>query len=235
MKTTIFAKCLAVVLAAGLSSFAGTAEAAIVSLDAPFDLGGNYESKFLNFDGTSLTASDTRGANSVFMQNIYGNLMFNNGINASNYAFDPGNSTFLTFDQGDVVSATSTGFTSAYGSTQPSSLAPHYYVVGFYDNQLVTSFPGPPNNNPDNTFIANSNLAWLEVLNLGGTMRVAAAGVNTVAGGSIAVGEYVAPSTSSVPEIDPSTGGSALSLVAGVLAMIEQRRRRRGLATGLTA
>ena len=29
-----------------------------------------------------------------------------------------------------------------------------------------------------------------------------------------------------VPEIDPVTGGSALSLVAGVLAMIEQRRRR---------
>ena len=28
------------------------------------------------------------------------------------------------------------------------------------------------------------------------------------------------------PEIDPATGGSALSLVAGVLAMIEQRRRR---------
>ena len=30
----------------------------------------------------------------------------------------------------------------------------------------------------------------------------------------------------SAPEIDPATGGSALSLVAGVLAMIEQRRRR---------
>jgi hypothetical protein len=29
-----------------------------------------------------------------------------------------------------------------------------------------------------------------------------------------------------VPEIDPATGGSALSIVAGVLAMIEQRRRR---------
>ena len=29
-----------------------------------------------------------------------------------------------------------------------------------------------------------------------------------------------------VPEIDPATGGSALSLVAGVLAIIEQRRRR---------
>jgi hypothetical protein len=34
---------------------------------------------------------------------------------------------------------------------------------------------------------------------------------------------------SAVPEIDPATGGSALSLVAGVLAMIEQRRRRRRL------
>ncbi|MCY3014403.1 MAG: hypothetical protein NT171_06820 [Planctomycetota bacterium] len=31
---------------------------------------------------------------------------------------------------------------------------------------------------------------------------------------------------SGVPEIDPATGGSALSLVAGVLAIIEQRRRR---------
>jgi len=40
---------------------------------------------------------------------------------------------------------------------------------------------------------------------------------------------------SSVPEIDPATGGSALSLVAGVLAMIEQRRRRRGTSIALTA
>ena len=31
---------------------------------------------------------------------------------------------------------------------------------------------------------------------------------------------------SGVPEIDPATGSSALSLVAGVLAVIEQRRRR---------
>jgi formylglycine-generating enzyme required for sulfatase activity len=34
------------------------------------------------------------------------------------------------------------------------------------------------------------------------------------------------PVASGVPEIDPATGGSALSLVAGVLALIEQRRRR---------
>jgi hypothetical protein len=33
-------------------------------------------------------------------------------------------------------------------------------------------------------------------------------------------------SSSAVPEIDPATGGSALSLITGVLAMIEQRHRR---------
>ena len=43
-----------------------------------------------------------------------------------------------------------------------------------------------------------------------------------------------AASPTSVPEIDPATGGSALSLVGGALAMIEQRRRRRGKAIALT-
>jgi len=35
--------------------------------------------------------------------------------------------------------------------------------------------------------------------------------------------------SSAVPEIDPAAGSSALSLVAGMLAMIEQRRRRAAL------
>jgi len=38
--------------------------------------------------------------------------------------------------------------------------------------------------------------------------------------------EWVLGTASAVPEIDPATGGSALSIVAGVLAMLEQRRRR---------
>ena len=46
--------------------------------------------------------------------------------------------------------------------------------------------------------------------------------------------DLTVPTPSSVPEIDPATGGSALSLVAGVLAMIEQRRRR-GWAIAMTA
>ena len=41
--------------------------------------------------------------------------------------------------------------------------------------------------------------------------------------GVLTIGTATPPA---VPEIDPAMGGSALSLVAGVLAMIEQRRRR---------
>jgi hypothetical protein len=44
----------------------------------------------------------------------------------------------------------------------------------------------------------------------------------------------VLASASAVPEIDPATGGTALSLVAGVLAMIEQRRRRATLVASST-
>ena len=48
------------------------------------------------------------------------------------------------------------------------------------------------------------------------------AAMNTTPGETILTGQMGGP----VPEIDPATGSSALSLVAGVLAMIEQRRRR---------
>jgi hypothetical protein len=40
---------------------------------------------------------------------------------------------------------------------------------------------------------------------------------------------------SNTPEIDPATGSGALSLIAGVLAMIEQRRRRGAASTAIAA
>jgi len=43
----------------------------------------------------------------------------------------------------------------------------------------------------------------------------------------------IAAAPAPVPEIDPATGSSALSLVAGVLALVEHRRRR-GLAAVLS-
>lgn len=65
MERSVFAKYFAVVLAAGLASFAGTVEAGIVSLATPFTLDQNYGLKYLTFGGTSLTAADTQGANGI--------------------------------------------------------------------------------------------------------------------------------------------------------------------------
>jgi len=214
MERSVFAKYFAVVLAAGLASFAGTVEAGIVSLATPFTLDQNYGAKYLNFDGTSLTGAATQGANGILLQNVYSNFYL-----GSNYAWQI--SGPRKFNQGDTVSAATTDFADpAQPTTFPvSSLT--YYVLGFYNNVGVTSRPEMDPPNPDNAFIAGSNLAWIAVSRVGGDITVEAAGINTVAGGSIVVGEV-----GSVPEIDPATGSSALSLLAGVLAMIEQRRRR---------
>ena len=57
-------------------------------------------------------------------------------------------------------------------------------------------------------------------------------GSNDPSDGSFSLGFRLASPVSGpsgVPEIDPAMGSSALSLVAGVLAMIEQRRRRAAL------
>jgi len=59
-------------------------------------------------------------------------------------------------------------------------------------------------------------------------------GILAITAGTGQAGTFTvsAASPSPVPEIDPATGGSALSLVAGLLAMVEQRRRR-SLKAGL--
>jgi len=210
-------KLIAVVLAVGLAIFAGTVEAAIVSLGAPFTISGNFGVKYLNFDGTSLTGSDSRGANSATMQDVYSHFYFGNTTTSSNYAYDSVNSRPLMFSYGDVVSAATTDFNYAYTSTVPSDSSLTYFVVGFYNNVDVTSLP---NSAPDNAFIANSNLAWLAVSRNGGDITVEAAGVNTVAGGPIAVGEYVAP----IPE--PSTCAMALAGLACSGYVVFRRRKR---------
>jgi len=210
MERSVFAKYFAVVLALVVASVSVTAEAGIVGLDAPFTLDDpNTGVKYLNFDGTSLSGSVTQGSNSVALANSYGNLQFSDG-GLTVYAYNSDASTPLTFSQGDVVSATSTTFAESYSSN--ALTVPTYFVFGFYNNSPVTS-----------GFAENSNLAWAKISYDAGTgyLTIEEAGINTVAGGSIVVGEV-----GSVPEIDAATGGSALSLVAGVLAMIEQRRRR---------
>ena len=68
------------------------------------------------------------------------------------------------------------------------------------------------------------NYGWVAVTKTASSLTFGQAAVETTINTPILAGAL--PSPSGVPEIDPATGGSALSLVAGVLAMIEQRRRR---------
>ena len=219
MKQSNHTKYITVVLALAVASVAVTAEAGVVTLATPFTIHQNYGLKFLNFDGATLTGSDAQGANSVALQDVYGNLLLGSG-GVSVYAISGGSP--VTFSNGDVVSASSTAFNSSYTSYNSiSTTGLTYFVFAFYNNQGVNSTPGV---NPNNDFIANSKLAWVAFSRTGGDLTVEAAEVNTVAGASITVGGSAA-----VPEIDPATGGSALSIVAGALALIEQRRRRAAL------
>jgi len=68
------------------------------------------------------------------------------------------------------------------------------------------------------------NYGWVDVQFLGNATRFGMAAVETTLNTPILAGQ-----TSAVPEIDPASAGSAMSLVAGVLAMVEQRRRRRAV------
>lgn len=71
------------------------------------------------------------------------------------------------------------------------------------------------------------NYGWVDVTTTPTGFTFGLASVETTINTGILAGA-VAP----VPEIDPASAGSAASLVAGVLAMVEQRRRRRVVPTG---
>lgn len=66
---------------------------------------------------------------------------------------------------------------------------------------------------------SNYNYGWVQVGYTPTGLTFGQAAVETTVNTPIAAG--------TVPEIDPASAGSAVSLVAGVLAMVEQRRRKR--------
>ncbi|MEI8320004.1 MAG: hypothetical protein WCH79_18870 [Planctomycetia bacterium] len=67
------------------------------------------------------------------------------------------------------------------------------------------------------------NYGWVQVTTTSNTITFGLASVETTLNTPILAGAVA----SGVPEIDPASAGSAASLVAGVLAIVEQRRRRR--------
>ena len=67
------------------------------------------------------------------------------------------------------------------------------------------------------------NYGWVQVTTTSNTITFGLASVETTLNTPILAGAVA----SGVPEIAPASAGSAASLVAGVLAIVEQRRRRR--------
>jgi len=74
------------------------------------------------------------------------------------------------------------------------------------------------------------NYGWVQVTKstTSNTITFGLASVETTLNTPILAGAVA----SGVPEIDPASAGSAASLVAGVLAIVEQRRRRRVVPAG---
>ena len=112
---------------------------------------------------------------------------------------------------GSQVGPSPTGWTSQVG-------------VNFLSGSAIYGVRIPA---PDSPVIVGQeiyNYGWVEVGYTPTGFTFGQAAIETIVNTPITAG--------SVPEIDPASAGSAVSLVAGVLAMVEQRRRKRFAAAG---
>jgi hypothetical protein len=129
----------------------------------------------------------------------------------------------LTF-AGTLANPVNFAFGSAISGTSPFNS----YATLFYRKVDSNSPTVVPDFNPGSYVgfkTAQGNYGWLEVTWSGslGQFQIFSGAYESVVGVSIAAGDTGTP----VPEIDPSSFGSALSLVMGSLAMLEHRRRKR--------
>ena len=116
----------------------------------------------------------------------------------------------------------------AFGSAIDGTTRFNSYATLFYRKVDDNSPTIVPDFNPGSYVgfkTAQGNYGWLEVTWSGslGQFQIFSGAYESVVGVSIAAGDTGTP----VPEIDPSSFGSALSLVMGSLAMLEHRRRKR--------
>ena len=164
----------------------------------------------LNSDGPSIYFSYLNGA--IGTSNI--------STAIKGYAVGTGKNTFGNV-RANSISAWITNASIAAGSTIDASSGWGTDVFQTSNNQYFgVRFGGP----------SSWNYGWLELTREFDVPVVFhSAAMQTVAGVSIKAGELP---PSAVPEIDPASAGSAASLVAGVLAMVEQRRRRRVVPVG---
>jgi hypothetical protein len=184
-----------------------SAEAAIVTIDigpSGFNIGGvnagGQNSAVQNFPisgGGVLTLAPGEGPRG--MSNLY---FATNGTNASPFNFS-----------GDATIGNS--FTGTWSTNfSPASLFKYYGDIS--PNFGANSYLG--------FRTAQGNYGWMEATWDGTDYQFYSAAYEDVVGTSIRAGDT---GSVAVPEIDPSGLASAISLVMGSAAMLEQRRRKR--------
>ena len=130
-----------------------------------------------------------------------------------------------------VVGGVGVGFSDNFGIVAPGSQVGPSQTgwtsqagVNFLSGSAIYGVRIPT---PDSPVISGQqiyNYGWVEVGYTPTGFTFGQAAIETIVNTPITAG--------SVPEIDPASAGSAVSLVAGVLAMVEQRRRKRFAAAG---
>jgi len=222
------------------TAFTGEASAGLVGNFAYNNLSESNASGIgdrVNSGGRGMADSFTAGANANLKTAVFGLVMQNNttgdlksalynvtGSSDANYAIGSQVGTSATIHVSDIPNL------GIYTSVDLTGLnwnliSGQKYAVALYNT-------GTNWNNPDGS---GGGVAWMVGAGVGANLvRFNNWNVNTDPWqnwqqdpqNGFSVGLATSTVSNNVPEIDPATGSSALSLVAGVLAMIEQRRRR---------
>ena len=190
-----------------------SAEAAIVSIDVSSISGVN--GGLAAGTNTTISYFPTTGAGNLFLANAYNATYQTTGLSFQypNLGFATGGSfsTPVNFAAGTLIDATAGGgaFNDNYnsifrfGGAVSPDFGPNSFL-GFKDSLGRYGY---------------IETTWTSTTN---EFQIFSAAYESVAGVGI-----MTPGAASVPEIDPNGLASALSLVMGSVAMLEQRRRKR--------
>ena len=203
-----------------------SAEAAIVTIDigpSGFNIEGvnggipfRSSAKFPNFPmsgGGSLTVWNHASAYVGVSGSDYGSNVFGFGTNGANHS--P-----INFSGGATIGNSFTGTWS------PKASFSNFQAYGLSPNFGADSYLG--------FRTTQGNYGWIEATWNGSDFQLYSAAYESDVGTSIVAGDT---GSVAVPEIDPNGLASALSLVMGSAAMLEQRRRKRAVvaAAAVTA
>lgn len=229
---------IALFLATSLIS-TGMARAGVVLLDNTGNLtswnsssssnfSGNYASNAKVLGMTFVTGPTSYDLTSVSVAMAYGNgslaptmqlSMFENGLTSDTKPTDAATPTY------------SQDFSASFNGTQQTYTFAPSTTWNLKANTSYSFWLGTSETN----FTNNAALRWYQAsLSASSTLGFTQTGgfyssnggASYIAPGNLLSMRLTGAAVSGVPEIDPATGSTALSLVAGLLAMMEQRRRR---------